>query len=565
MAVEIIEIEVEITTSGGEKLKQTQNMVKTTIGEFENLNEAIGKTQDELGKLDPKSEKFKAAAKDLSQLKDRLRETEAQSLRFTEALAQQPGVMGLVGQSLEGLRGTFKLFMANPIIAVVSLIAGAFMVMKESLTKTSEGTATLNRISAAFGKIIGPVMAIVESVALPIFEKLADFLGFVAEGFGKVAQALGISEAKIEEASRNSSEVLQEAFDEEQKRQEDATKKEEEEAQKRADNAEKAAEDRKRKAEEKEKQRLADLDTANKILLEAELSALTERERQIKEREIRFNEEMAALKKAGITNLTAFQEEYRLDLQTINQTFDDEETKLAEEQDAKLREADKVALEKAVENAKNYFQLQLDIAQSFADAEVAIQDAKLANIAGAGTLLAQIAGNNKKLAIAGLVIEKGAAIAKVVIDTARGITGASAIAAANPANITPLGAIKTAVNLARQIAQMKITAGISIASIIASSAKGIGAINSAQIPGGGGGAGGGGGGGGASLPSFSAPTAMEAPQIQTGVGETQGSRIAQTIGNAQSRPIVAQVVSSAVSSQQALDRRNNGAATFAGG
>ena len=73
MAVEVIEIEVDITTKGGDKLKQTQSMVKTTIGEFENLNEAISKTQDELGKLDPKSEKFKAAAKDLSDLKDRLK------------------------------------------------------------------------------------------------------------------------------------------------------------------------------------------------------------------------------------------------------------------------------------------------------------------------------------------------------------------------------------------------------------------------------------------------------------------------------------------------------------
>jgi hypothetical protein len=34
---------------------------------------------------------------------------------------------------------------------------------------------------------------------------------------------------------------------------------------------------------------------------------------------------------------------------------------------------------------------------------------------------------------------------------------------------------------------------------------------------------------------------------------------------ASNRPIVAQVVSTAVSSQQALDRRTNGASTFGGG
>jgi actin-related protein len=565
MAVEVIEIEVDITTKGGDKLKQTQSMVKTTIGEFENLNEAISKTQDELGKLDPKSEKFKAAAKDLSDLKDRLRETEAQSLRFTEALAQQPGVMGLVGQSLEGLRGTFKLFMANPIIAVVTGIVGAFMAMKESLSKTSEGQEVLNKISAAFGKIIGPVMAIIEKVALPIFEKLADLLAFVAEGFGKVATALGVSESKIEEASRNSSEVLQEAFEEEQKRQEEETKLLEEENQKRADARQKAVEEAKRKREEEAKQRLADLQTAEKIQLEAELSLLSDRDRELKEREMRFQEELAALKKAGFTDLTAFEAEYRLDLLAINKGYDDELLQAQKEADEKLKAEREKAAEEEKKRAEELAQFNIDAKQFEADAIMAIQDMQISNIQGVAGILSQVAGRNKKLAIAGVVLEQGAAVAKVVIDTARAISSASAAAAPFMAN--PITAIPATANLARVIAQQKIAAGISIAGIVAGAAKGISQISQTQIPGGGGGGGGGsagGGGGGGSIPSFSAPSAMAAPQIQTGVGESPQSQIAQTIGMAQNKPIVAQVVSTAVSSQQALDRRTNSASTFGG-
>lgn len=564
MAVEVIEIEVDITTKGGDKLKQTQSMVKTTIGEFENLNEAISKTQDELGKLDPKSEKFKAAAKDLSDLKDRLKETEAQSLRFTEALAQQPGVMGLVGQSLEGLRGTFKLFMANPIIAVVTGIVGAFMAMKESLSKTSEGQEVLNKISAAFGKIIGPVMAIIEKVALPIFEKLADLLAFVAEGFGQVAKALGVSEEKIEEASRNSSEVLQEAFEEEQKRQEEETKLLEEENKKRADARQKAVEEAKRKREEEAKQRLADLQAAEKIQLEAELSLLSDRDRELKEREMRFQEELAALKKAGFTDLTAFEAEYRLDLLAINKGYDDELLQAQKEADEKLKAEREKAAEEEKKRAEELAQFNIDAKQFEAESIMAIQDMQISNIQGVAGILSQIAGKNKKLAIAGVVLEQGAAVAKVVIDTARAISSASAAAAPFMAN--PLTAIPATANLARVIAQQKIAAGISIAGIVAGAAKGISQISQTQIPGGGGGGGGGSaGGGGGSVPSFSAPTAMAAPQIQTGVGESPQSQIAQTIGMAQNKPIVAQVVSTAVSSQQALDRRTNGASTFGGG
>ena len=114
-------------------------------------------------------------------------------------------------------------------------IAGAFLLMRESLSKTSEGQETLNRISAAFGKILGPVFAVIEKVALPLFEGFALVIEKVASGFNRFAKFLGISSEKIEEASRASSTVLQEAYDEEEARQEELTKKTEEESQKRID------------------------------------------------------------------------------------------------------------------------------------------------------------------------------------------------------------------------------------------------------------------------------------------------------------------------------------------
>lgn len=126
-------------------------------------------------------------------------------------------------------------------------------------------------------------------------------------------------------------------------------------------------------------------------------------------------------------------------------------------------------------------------------------------VSNVGGLLQQIAGKNKALAITGLVLEKAAAIATVVIQTAKGIAAATASAAPLLAN--PFTAIPAAVLLAKSILMQKISAGIAIAGIGIGAAQGIAAINQASSGssgGGGGGSlpdlGGGEGGGGGSLP-----------------------------------------------------------------
>ena len=63
------------------------------------------------------------------------------------------------------------------------------------------------------------------------------------------------------------------------------------------------------------------------------------------------------------------------------------------------------------------------------------------------------------------------------------------------------------------------------------------------------------------VPTFGGVQSMAIPQIQTGGGMNPAQQIGETISNSQ-RPIRAYVVSQEISSQQALDRRTNVAATF---
>ena len=206
-----------------------------------------------------------------------------------------------------------------------------------------------------------------------------------------------------------------------------------------------------------------------------------------------------------------------------------------------------------------------------AESRQAIQDSIVDAVAGAGRIIAGLAGDNKALAIAGIILEQGAALGKVLIDTARGISAATAAAAPFIAN--PLTTVTATANLARTIAQLKITAGLSAAGIIAGAAKGIAGVNKAKIPGekGGGGGEGAVSGGAASTistPSFSAPRGIGGPQLAGSVSQqgTIAGIVAGSINanDSTARPLRAYVVQNDLRTQSQLDRRIRTAARLGG-
>ncbi len=210
-----------------------------------------------------------------------------------------------------------------------------------------------------------------------------------------------------------------------------------------------------------------------------------------------------------------------------------------------------------------------EIRKQYADARMAITDQEVATEKAAaqakheinmaylglfeqfGSLLQQIAGKNKGLAIAGIIIQQAAAIGQIIANTA--IANAKSVAASPLTGGMPWVAINT------------ISAGLSIAATIAGAVKSIQQINQAASQAGVKGGGSGAGAGGAA-PQIAAPRVggAAAPTINTTGGMNPTTQIAETIGRAQA-PVRAYVVSGEVSSQQALDRRTSRAATFTGG
>ena len=229
--------------------------------------------------------------------------------------------------------------------------------------------------------------------------------------------------------------------------------------------------------------------------------------------------------------------------------YDDEQKqKKKETEDAeaeKKREKEIADLEKARQFAEEQIALEENIAQR--KREINMQYIGFA--AGLSGLLQQIAGKNKAIATAGLILEKGAAIANVVIGASQSIASAKFNESKIPFFIpTPTGIplfnpLKPAslAATAKSIAMTKIGAGLAIAGIGATAigqASGVsgGNVDTSKPP----------------IPSV--PTAPSTPPAFNIVGASGTNQLASAIGGQSQQPIQAFVVSSEVSTAQELDR-----------
>jgi hypothetical protein len=162
----------------------------------------------------------------------------------------------------------------------------------------------------------------------------------------------------------------------------------------------------------------------------------------------------------------------------------------------------------------------------------ALEQSYINTVSGFSNLLGQIAGENKQMQIASIIISQAANIAKIISNTT----------AANARALIELGPVAGAAAGVRQ----RISAGIGIASSVAAGAKAISQIKAADK-----------GGstvsdnGGSMPPAITAPSAPPSFNV---VGASNSSQLAGVIANQSQQPIQAYVVSNDVTTAQSLDR-----------
>lgn len=577
---------IDVETKGIDNFNKLNKELDESLDGFEDLGAVIEKTRKALQKaaLEGDKTEFKRLRKELNQMERQFEEVEITSRRFSDALAEQPGIVGLLGQSIKGLDGGLKVLAANPIIAVVTLLAGLFLAFRESLSKTERGQALLNKASEAFGKILGPVFAIIESVAFPIFEVLIGFIEKAAEGFQRFAKFLGIGAKEIEEASRASSEVLQQKYEEQKAAEEEATKKLEEEKQKRIEAEKKEAEERLKIQEEFQKKR----EEALKIQDDAILALMDDQDRELLVREREYQADLKKLRDAGV-DTAEVEELYQQDVLAIKKKYDDEKLELEKQRLAKEKELkDKAAeedrkreeekLAKESEQRQNELafleadfnfrqqlgQLRFEEELAFFDKQRELQREEL--VATKATQ-EQLIAFDKETAAARIQIERAQQETKLtIISDALGVI-AEAVGketAAGKALAISQALINTYLGATKALATYPPPFGaIAAATVVAAGLLQVNAIRKQKLPD----VPKPGGGSVSTNGSFSAPsvptTSFAAPQIQTlPQNVNTGTQIAESIARAQDKPVKAYVVSQEISSTQAFDRRVTESATL---
>ena len=542
---------IETEVKGKGEIKEVGDEAEETAGAFVKLQLQIRQTQKALQEAAAAGDtvKFNKLKGELDDLEDGLEKVQFQSKQFEDQLSALPGAAGQAGGAIKGVGDAFKMLLANPVVAVIGAIIGVFLLLKRSLESTSEGQATLNRVSQAFSAVLGPILATLEKVAVPLFNGLAFVIEKVAKAFAFFAEKLGISKEKIAEATLSVDEVQQKTNENELKRIDEQTKKNDEALKKRQEAREKAAAIKKKKEEEaeearkkKEEEDAKNLAEANKVLTEAYVATLADRDQQIFKAGQAQNERLLALQKAGITDVSSVLEQGRIEVAAINKKFDDDAAKQLEEAAKKAKDIE----DKKTEDEKKAADERKRIKMEEIDFKNMMQNLELDIVEKFGGILQDLAGKNKKLATAGVIIQSAASIARIIANTA----------AANARAILELGPIAGSAFAIKN----SISAGLSVVATTIAAVKAIQQINSADS----GASASGGGAGAPRVPAPPAPsiTSAPTPQINTGGGQNPSQQIAETIGAASGRPVQAYVVSQTVSSTQALDRRVNASASF---
>ena len=323
-----------------------------------------------LKQLPAGTEEWKKVYSEIDGLKDRLSGAKKGTDDWVDSLENAGGPLGLVGKGINNMKVAFSSFNTALKASIIGLIVAALGGLVAAFSQNETAMKKLQPLFIGLEKILGGIFRAMEplldvfvemvSYVLPPLTKgigvfysvlfglftlitevgvgvgktLKGIFTFdwdsitegVSQAAGSISKAVGAGEQAYERFNAGTKEVTKTEKEELDKR-----NKQNEEAQKKKDELEKKAEEERKKREEeakkKEEERIKNLDEANKVINDAYVSSLAKRDQEIYRAGEELNKNLISLDKAGITDKTLVQEQYRLKLLEINNRFDEEEEK----------------------------------------------------------------------------------------------------------------------------------------------------------------------------------------------------------------------------------------------
>lgn len=148
------------------------------------LTKQIGDLKTKLEEVPIGSKDFKKIQGDIDALEKGFQKAKQSTKGFVDNLADLPGIAGLAGKSLQGIKQGFDLLVANPLVAVFTLLAGV-------LVKVIDKMKNLEGVMDPLEKIGNAVSGVFDVLANTILPPVAAALELVAEGATKVANFFG--------------------------------------------------------------------------------------------------------------------------------------------------------------------------------------------------------------------------------------------------------------------------------------------------------------------------------------------------------------------------------------
>ena len=515
------------------------------------------------------SEEFKKLYNQIDDLEDKIKSSRNASADWVDSLEQAGGPLGMLGAGLNRAKVATQTFggalKATGIGLIVSLLGGLVAAFSENEGAMKKVQPIIDGLKKAFQGVFRAVEPLFDTFidlatdALPyvtkgismVYSAMMAYFTFIKESGGGVMKILkGVFTLDGDAISAGIDQVggsfkkTQQSYGDSMKRfsegSKELTKNEKEEAEKREEDRKKAQEKREA-AEEKakslrEKKKQEEADALKKI----------QEEQQAKEMQS-AKDAMAILDELNKSKETPAEKENReyLEKKAIleaNNLSTEELTKkhldnlaiIKKSDDDKKAEAEKIVSDKKIADAKAEADRLLAQEKAVADGKKAIQEATLANIEGGLGLLKTLFEGNE-------AVQKGLIIGESAVGIARIIIGTQAADAADTAAAALMGPFGVGYLATKKVLN-RVSAGIGIASNIAATSKALSALGGGGAPSAGAGVGSGGGGSVAMPPNFNV------------VGASSTNQLAQTIGDQQSMPVQAYVVSNDVTTAQALDR-----------
>jgi hypothetical protein len=482
-----------------------KNNVEGSIAELKKLKKQLKDT--EVG-----TEAFKNLYNQIDDLEDKIKSAKNVSSDWVDSLASAGGPIGTLGTALNSAKVATQSFSgalkATGIGLLVSLVGGLVAAFNDS----EKATKKLQPLFLGLEKIFNGVFSAIE----PLFNILVDLAISALPMVSKAMQVVyGSVTAVIQSLGSLGSSVLKFIKGDFSGAWKDAKS---------------SVNDFGKNYDESIKR----FQDGSKELTKTEKEELDKRKKQREEAE---KERQAEIKKRADIENENLQIEGDRQMKAYEKSIEDDQQRMAEQGQMLMDEYD--ARQRAIAtyeanitaDAKEQAEERKKVALSEAEAKARIQEAYTDNIMRLGQGIRQLAGENKELAIAGIILEQSAAVAKIIM-------AAQINFSKNGGVTSPLAWIGLAGDVAA--AGAAISAGV----------KGIQDINAGTATG--------------TQMSFGnqqmTASYSKAPTFNV-VGVSPVNQIAQSLGG-EMAPVRAYVVANDVTSQQALDRNRVSAATL---